>query len=130
VKELDGARYISFTTFKRDGSPVATPVWIAGAQGSYVFTTGDSAWKTKRLRANSSVQVRVCDMRGRVKPTATLYSGEGEVASSAISAAEQALSAKYGWQFKAIKVVDGLKTRFGRGEPQKVVAIRLSLTAG
>ena len=129
MKELDNARYVSLTTFKRDGSPVSSPVWITGAAGTYVFTTGDHAWKTRRLLRNSSVQVQVCNVRGRVKSGATLYLGRGEVATSpdAVAAAEQQLSAKYGWQFKATKVVDSLKARFGRGERQEVVVIYLSL---
>ena len=49
MDDLDRARYISLTTFKRDGSPVSSPVWITGVGGAYVFTTGDSAWKTRRL---------------------------------------------------------------------------------
>ncbi|MGO9557752.1 MAG: PPOX class F420-dependent oxidoreductase [Acidimicrobiales bacterium] len=130
MNELDSARYISLTTFKRDGSPVSSPVWITGIGGSYVFTTGDKAWKTRRLLRNPSVRVQACDMRGRVKPAATLYLGTGEVATSpaAVSAAELALAAKYGWQFKATRIVDSLKTRFGRGERQEVVAIQLSLS--
>jgi PPOX class probable F420-dependent enzyme len=130
VEDLDRARYISLTTFRRDGSPVSCPVWITGAGGNYVFTTGDTAWKTRRLLRNASVQVQACDMRGRVKPGAAVYTGTGEVATSreAVAAAEQALSAKYGWQFKATKVVDGVRARFGRGADQEVVAIRLSLS--
>jgi PPOX class probable F420-dependent enzyme len=129
VIELDEARYISLTTFKRDGSPVSSAVWITGAAGSYVFTTGDKAWKTKRLQRNQSVQVHVCDMRGRVKPEATRFVGTGEVdgSSNAVAAAERALAAKYGWQFKATKLVDGLKTRLGWGKRQIPVAIQLSL---
>ncbi len=97
--------------------------------GTYVFTTGSRAWKTRRLLRNASVQVQVCDMRGRVKPSAPRYFGTGEVANSpeAVAAAERALAAKYGWQFKATKVVDGIKTRLSRGDPQQVVAVRLSL---
>jgi PPOX class probable F420-dependent enzyme len=129
VSELDGARYISLTTFKKDGSPVSSPVWITGAAGTYVFTTGDKAWKTRRLLRNSSVQVRVCNMRGHVKPMATRYVGTGKVADSAdvLAAAEQALAAKYGWQFSATKLFDGLRDRFGQGDRQVVVAIQLSL---
>jgi uncharacterized protein len=99
VNDLDAARYVSLTTFKRDGSPVSTPVWITGAAGSYVFTTGSVAWKTRRLRHNSSVQVRVCDLRGRVRPAATVYAGTGEVRATpeAVTAAERAIAAKYGW---------------------------------
>jgi uncharacterized protein len=129
MNDLDAARYISLTTFKRDGSPVATPVWITGSSGSYEFTTGDKAWKTRRLLNNSSVRVQVCDLRGRAKPNATIYEGTGEVRTSAesVAATERALAAKYGWQFKAAKLVDGLKARFGRAPKQEVVAIQLSL---
>lgn len=130
VDDLDRARYISLTTFKRDGSLVSTPVWITGTAPIYVFTTGEKAWKTRRLSRNSSVQVQVCDMRGRVKPNAAQYLGTGDVATSldAVAAAERALSAKYGWQFKATKVVDSIKDRLSRADPQTVVAVRLSLT--
>ena len=131
VDDLDRAKYISLTTFKRDGSPVSSPVWVTGTAGSYAFTTGDNTWKIRRLSRNSAVQVQACDMRGRVKADATLYLGTGEVATTpdAIAAAEQALSAKYGWQFKATKVADSIKARLRRGAPQKV-AVRLSLTRG
>ena len=129
MNELDRARYILLTTFKQDGSPVSSPVWITGAAGSYVFTTGDKAWKTRRLLRNPAVQVQVCDMRGRVKPQASRYVGTGEVSSveAAVTAAEQALAAKYDWQFRATKLVDGLRGRIGWGERQEPVAVRLSL---
>jgi PPOX class probable F420-dependent enzyme len=132
VGELGSARYVSLTTFKRDGSAVATPVWITGSEGSYVFTTGDRAGKTRRLRHNASVQVQVCDMRGRVSPDAAIYMGTGTVQATAasVAAAEHAIAAKYGWQFNATKIVDGLKARFGRGPKQEVVAIHLELGSG
>jgi uncharacterized protein len=129
VNELDRARYISLTTFKMDGSPVSSAVWITGKDGAYAFTTGGTAWKAKRLRRNPAVEVHACDLRGRVKPGATRYVGTGQVASSAdaLAAAERALAAKYGWQFRATKVLDRLHGAFGRADPQTVVAIRLVL---
>jgi PPOX class probable F420-dependent enzyme len=132
MNELDHARYISLTTFKKDGSPVSSAVWITGEAGAYAFTTGDKAWKTKRLQRNPSVEVHVCTVRGRIKPQATRYVGTGTVENSvdAVAAAERALSAKYGWQFRATKLADGLTRRFGRGERQQPVAIRLSLGIG
>jgi PPOX class probable F420-dependent enzyme len=128
--DLDGARYILLTTFKRDGSGVASPVWITGSRGAYAFTTGDRAWKSRRLRHDPNVQVQACGVRGRVKPGAALYRGTGEVLTDPdeVKAAEAALSAKYGWQFRATKVADRLSARFGRGDPQRVVAIRLQLS--
>ena len=127
MHDLDSARYVSLTTFKKDGSPVATPVWITGSAGDYAFTTGDKAWKTIRLRGNPSVTVQACDLRGRAKAHTVLYVGTGESLSSpdAIAAVERALAEKYGWQFKATKIIDGLRARFGRGPNQEVVAIHL-----
>ncbi len=40
--DLDSARYVALTTFKKDGTPVATPVWITGSNGAYAFTTGET----------------------------------------------------------------------------------------
>ena len=131
MNELDSARYISLTTFRRDGTGVASAVWITGTGGTYAFTTGHVAWKTKRLQHNPAVEVRICDFRGRVKPGANTYTGTGEVlaAAAAITAVEQALSAKYGWQFGLTQVADRARSAFGRQVKQDVVAIQLSLAA-
>ena len=130
VIDLDSARYVSLTTFKKDGSPKATPVWITGTAGSYLFTTGDKAWKTRRLLRNAAVEVQICDMRGRVKPNTVIYRGTGEVQTGAesVAAAERALASKYRWQFKATQVVDKVKLKLGRGPKQEVVAIHLTLS--
>ena len=127
--DLDQARYVALTTFKRDGTAVSTPVWITGTEGRYLFTTGDKAWKTKRLLRNPAIEVRVCDVRGQVKPEASVHRGTGHVSTSRsdIAEAERALSAKYGWQFRGTKIVDALKRKLGRGPIQNVVAVRLSL---
>ena len=129
MEELDRARYVLLTTFKRDGSPVSSPVWITGSGGTYEFTTGERAWKTRRLRADPRVRVQACSMRGRVKPGSTEYAGSGEMLADAadVGRTEHTLSAKYGWQFRATKVVDRLHGVFGRADPQTVVAIRLVL---
>jgi PPOX class probable F420-dependent enzyme len=130
MAELDTARYILLTTYKRDGTAVASPVWVTGSAGRYTFTTGDQAWKTRRLRNNSAVEVQACGLRGGVKPGAVRYCGTGDVLTGAdeIQAVEAALLTKYGWQFRATKVADRVSSIVGRGEPQRVVAIRLLLS--
>jgi PPOX class probable F420-dependent enzyme len=53
------------TTFKRDGTPVATPVTIAvDGQRAYV-RTWDTAWKARRMRNNPDVLVAPSTVRGR-----------------------------------------------------------------
>jgi uncharacterized protein len=127
--DLDGARYVALTTFKKDGTPVATPVWITGSDGTYAFTTGDNAWKSKRLNNNPKVTVQISDFRGRVKPNTRVYAGTGRVDLSAegIAAVEAALTKKYSWQFKLTQLTDIIKDKLGKTVKQRVVAIHLTL---
>ena len=55
------------TTYKRDGTPVATPVTIAVDGDRAYVRTWDSAWKAKRMRNKPSVLVAPSTMRGRVR---------------------------------------------------------------
>lgn len=102
---------------------------MTGSQGRYAFTTGEKAWKTRRLLRNPAIEFRVCGVRGRVEPDVVVHKGTGAVskARADIEVVERALSAKYGWQFQATKVVDAVKRRFSRGSIQEVVAVRLSI---
>mgnify|MGYP000473367737 CR=1 FL=1 len=69
--DLAREKYVSLTTFRRDGSPVATPVWIAALDdGRLAFTTDPSSWKVKRVRRNATVELRPCTVRGKVAPDA------------------------------------------------------------
>ena len=72
---------ILLTTYKRDGSPVATPVSIAFAGDRAVFRSYDKAWKTKRLRNNPQVEYAPSTPRGKVTgpavpARATLLTGD------------------------------------------------------
>ncbi|NNC79410.1 MAG: PPOX class F420-dependent oxidoreductase, partial [Acidimicrobiales bacterium] len=42
-------KYLSLTTFRKNGEPKATPVWIVDlGNGTAGFTTASSSWKVKR----------------------------------------------------------------------------------
>ncbi|MEY4224475.1 MAG: hypothetical protein RIS33_1409 [Actinomycetota bacterium] len=60
------ARCLSLTTFKRDGTPVATPVWFNVIDGKIYVTTGADAWKVKRIKNNPRVEFATCTQRGKV----------------------------------------------------------------
>ncbi len=61
-----GQKYISLTTFRKNGVAVATPVWF-GEDGDrlYVMTRSDMG-KAKRIRNNPRVRVAPCTIRGKV----------------------------------------------------------------
>ena len=67
---LEGKKYLSLETFKKNGAGVRTPVWFAAdaAAGSrlYIYTV-DGTGKVKRIGNNSRVRIAPCDMRGNVQ---------------------------------------------------------------
>ena len=97
TSELDQAKYVSFTTFKKDGTPKPLPVWIVPFEGRYAFTTDADSWKVKRLRNNPAITAEVCDMRGRVKPGTTVHHGTAEALDEAAAKrVGAAIKKKYG----------------------------------
>jgi len=66
---LADGKYILVTTFRRDGTPVATPTWVVPLEGDTVgFHTSSASGKAKRLAHTSRVTVQPCNPRGRVTP--------------------------------------------------------------
>lgn len=59
-------KYVSLTTFRRDGTPVSTPVWFVAENGSLLVETDGGSYKVKRIRRNDSVTVASCNATGRV----------------------------------------------------------------
>jgi hypothetical protein len=53
---LAGEQFVSVTTFRRDGTPVPTPVWIAQDGDALVVTTPAGTGKVKRLRHDPRVE--------------------------------------------------------------------------
>jgi len=63
---IQGQKYISLTTFRKNGVGVPTPVWFGESNGKlYVMTRSDMG-KAKRLRNNPQVRVAPCTIRGKV----------------------------------------------------------------
>lgn len=65
MSEFNG-KYLSVTTFRRDGSPVATPVWFVAENGHLLVETDAESYKVKRIRRNDNVLVAECTAAGRV----------------------------------------------------------------
>ena len=59
-------KYVSLTTFRRDGTPVSTPVWFVAENGNLLVETDGNSYKVKRIRRNDNVTVATCNATGRV----------------------------------------------------------------
>lgn len=66
VERLGRGKYLSLTTFKKDGSAVATPVWVARDGQDLIVITDATSGKVKRIRNSGRVVLAPCDMRGKV----------------------------------------------------------------
>src|SRR5437868_4326252 len=110
--------YINLQTFKKDGTPVATPVWFAEDGGElYVYTLANSG-KMKRLRNNRRVRVAVSNARGKLK--GEWVEGEARLLDQAESAkGNRRITEKY-----LLKRISDLFSKF-RKEPRAVFAIRV-----
>jgi len=107
---LAGERYISLTTFRKDGSAASTPVWVVSDDGRRLLVwTGTSAWKARRIRHDPRVLVAACSMRGRergerIEGSARIVDGVDVKA---------LIRKKYGWQMRLLE-------RFSRGADASV----------
>jgi uncharacterized protein len=104
---LEGARYVRLSTFRRSGEPVPTPVWFARVGGNLHVTTGRNTGKAKRIRNNPNVALAPSDFRGRPKGR-DIRAVAGITDERKGGPADRALREKYGWQYRAFELVEGL----------------------
>ena len=98
---LPDAEYVSLTTYRRSGDPVATPVWAARDAERLVVLTRTDSGKVKRLRHTSRVTVAPCTARG-VLTGAPVPAEAGIVDDSGRPAALAALRRRYRLRFAAV----------------------------
>jgi len=78
TRRLGAEPFVDLVSFRADGSPAHTQVWVSGDGAQlFVSTFGDS-WKVRRIRTNPVVAVAACDGPGALLP------GEGYVAGRAV----------------------------------------------
>ncbi len=95
IPELRDCKRTLLVTYRRDGTPVPTPVWAAQADGRFYVRTDRTAGKVKRLRNDPRLLVAPCTKRGSplgapLEATARLLPAEDE------PLAERTLAARYG----------------------------------
>jgi PPOX class probable F420-dependent enzyme len=97
-------------TYKRDGTPVAHPVW-PGYDGDRVFLwTEVEAFKAKRLRRNPDALIAPCSFRG--KPLGPPIAAHGRILETDAERAhaEATIRAQWGSKRKTFAAAAGLLT--------------------
>lgn len=119
---LGDERYLSLTSFRTSGEPVATPVWfVPQPNGTVLVYTEATSGKVKRLRRNPVCTVAACDARGRVH--GEVLAATADVLDDEVDAVYRRLVQRYGWQARAFDLLYRLRNRGQRGD---AVGLRLS----
>jgi PPOX class probable F420-dependent enzyme len=103
---LGDEKYVLLTTFRRNGTPVPSPVWVVPLDnGELGFWTSSGSGKAKRLAHTPRVLVQASDARGKPK------AGSDEIEATArlvaagpeLEEIRRGIKAKYGFMTTVTK---------------------------
>ena len=67
ILDFENDEYINLITYRNNGSPVSTPVWLSSLDDYLVVTTSLNAGKVKRVRANGKATIYKTNQSGSKK---------------------------------------------------------------
>jgi PPOX class probable F420-dependent enzyme len=117
LAEMADEQFVSLTTFRRSGAPVATPVWVARDGDALVVTTIADSGKVKRLRNDPRVELRPSTRRGTVSDDGPVATGVAAVVAPD-ERSTGALRRKYGLQYR---LITGVERVLARGRRERVI---------
>ena len=127
---LTGSKYVSFTTFRRDGTPVATPVWLVQLDDGRVgFWTSSKAGKAKRLAHTDRVMLQTSDARGKALEGSAPVEATAELVATGAAYDEVVtkIKQKYGFMTKITHLLSAVG-HIGKGDyPYGDVAVVVTL---
>ena len=127
--DLDAAKYVSFTTYKKNGDPVSLPVWVVPFDDGYAFTTDHDAFKVKRVRRDPRATLAVSTFKGLVSADATVYLGTAVVLDGPDSKRVADLVRKKYWFIDhAIIAQSWLRRMLGKASHAADTAIKVTLS--
>ncbi|MFI8192577.1 PPOX class F420-dependent oxidoreductase [Streptomyces sp. NPDC085946] len=122
LDRLGAGKYLLLTSYRRNGTPVATPVWVVRDGDALGAWTAAGSWKVKRIRNRADVLVGPCDVRGN--PTGDQVPATAEICDAPTTARYRRLIArKYG----IVGRLTLLGSRLRRGAAG-TVGVRITLT--
>jgi PPOX class probable F420-dependent enzyme len=118
-------KYLRLTTFRGNGSAVATPVWFVAQNGRLLVETDSTSYKVKRIRCNPAVRMGPCNARG--KPRGEEFAAHAELLPDVeLAEARRLFARKYRVDILIIGPIRWLQTHLHLGRkrgPSVLVAL-------
>jgi hypothetical protein len=125
-------KYVSLTTFRKNGDAVATPVWIVPVGDNEVgFWTSSTSGKVKRIGHTERVTLQPSDSRGRITAGSSVVEGTARLVDGGATYDDigRKVKAKYGFMVPVSKLfakIGALVKR--RKQPYGDVAVVITLS--
>ena len=113
LDQLARERFVSLTTYRRNGDGVATPVWVARDGEALIVLTPEASYKVGRIRRDPRVRLTPSSRTGRVKDTGPAVDGTAEIVAGPAETQRQRdlIRRKYGWEYRVTMVIERLLAR-------------------
>ena len=102
-------KYLSLETYRKDKTPVKTPVWFVIDNDQLYITTKETTGKVKRLRNNQNARISVCSMKGDIKSSWIDVSLEKTSEESDVEKIVKLRKKKYGFSARLISMFTSQK---------------------
>jgi uncharacterized protein len=120
-------RFLSVTSFKRDGTAVATPVWfVSDGTRLFAFTDLHSA-KVQRIRRNPCVLVASCRPGGKLRRQAVPARAEVLTTPAELDRVRELLLERYKVSYRVVMLIYRVGRRL-RGERRIADGATLAIT--
>jgi uncharacterized protein len=120
-------KYLSITSYRRNGSGVSTPVWFATEGDRLLVMTDSRSGKVKRIRRNPYVTIAPCSGRG--KPKARGVPARAEVLpASEVERSKRLIRRKYRFDLLFVRPIRAIQALFHPDRRHEVTAI-VAITA-
>ena len=127
LEALFPGRYLSVTSFKRDGTGVATPVWFVSDAGRLFALTDLHSAKVRRMRRDPRVLVASCRADGKLRTAPVPAHAELLTATPELECVQKLLLERYKLSYRMVMLFYRLGRRV-RGRPGIADGAALAIT--
>jgi PPOX class probable F420-dependent enzyme len=111
LDRIGRGKYVSVTTYRRDGRAVPTPVGALVHEGVLYALTAPGTGKVKRIRNNPRVTIAPCAMNGTVPPDAPTTPGTARLLDETSTAHVQELMKQRFCMYRLVRMADRMLRR-------------------